>query len=140
MIRTGKRSLPANDCKKAGLALGVDPAALIAITIAEKQEDASLRRGLLKLARAALPAAVLAVGLQVGPAPSGNATAQQPAACLLCKVLPPRRIRRRERRGVAYPKRIKPTVYRGLAGIPEIKPRFLLRSLSDTVSLHRDVA
>jgi transcriptional regulator with XRE-family HTH domain len=157
LVRTGRRSISPRDCKKVAAVLGCEVGALVAIATAEREDDRAIRESLLKLAEGSLKiaaqtgkarrkvaaAALLAVGLQVAPTPpvqAVQAVQQQPAACLLCKVAPPRRIRRRERRGVAYPKRIKPTVYRGLAGIPEIKPRFLLRSLSDTVSLHRDVA
>lgn len=139
-VRAGRCTLSPANCAKAADILGVEVGALIAIVAAEREEDESIRESLLRVAdkglkiaaqvgkasrRKVAAAALLAVGLQVAPIPPAQASAAAPqsAACLLCQISSPRRARRRSRRGVAYPKRIKPTVYRDLPSV--------LRHLSD---------
>lgn len=56
-IRAGKCSMSRTNCKRAALALGVEPGALIAIAQAEREEDEEIAASLLRVANRGLAAA-----------------------------------------------------------------------------------
>lgn len=76
-IRRGRHSLSRTLAVPAADFLGVDPAAIVTIAIAERETDARLRAALLRLARTALPAtaaalAAIVVGMLAHPIARGR--------------------------------------------------------------------
>lgn len=89
-ILAGKRFLSKSMCTRAAEILECEPAALYAIACAERETDRILRESLLKMARAALTAAIV-VGIS---APA--VAAVERVNCILCQV-----VRRRRFEGLA---------------------------------------
>ncbi|MBX9605830.1 MAG: hypothetical protein K2Y51_06375 [Gammaproteobacteria bacterium] len=77
-LRHGRQTLSKSLCKVAGMYLGIEPAALVNLAAAEREEDPELKAGFLRMASGYLPAlATVAVGMLAHPI-------ARAADCILC--------------------------------------------------------